>query len=164
MVRDPYLWTSQRESLFRFCSDGCGSGNHRSAALHFKVEKSRRQHQRETPRYLEGKRCQFSIQWPDRSRTLILTILSFAHLYSQILRTPIYPDEQYYVGIFLTTVVHEKTGCRYFHPYELEDIKGALCNAADKCLWYPIAPTDSDAIQRSDTSSRSDRAWLIVNL
>ncbi len=46
------------------------------------------------------------------------------------------------------TVIHEKSNCRYFHPYELEDIDNKDRNEKDVGVWYPIGYDESDGIKR----------------
>ncbi|CAF1295150.1 unnamed protein product [Adineta ricciae] len=56
--------------------------------------------------------------------------------------------EPYYIGIFLVTVLHETTSCRYFHPYGLQDVEEkAIRNEKDNSLWYPIQPPSSTGFQ-----------------
>ncbi|UJR23122.1 hypothetical protein I4U23_026143 [Adineta vaga] len=56
-------------------------------------------------------------------------------------------DEQFYIGIFLVTVFHKNSQCRYFHPYELDDFERTIRNSADNSLWYPINKGSSINIQ-----------------
>ncbi|CAF1578296.1 unnamed protein product [Adineta ricciae] len=56
--------------------------------------------------------------------------------------------EPYYIGVFLVTVLHETTSCRYFHPYSLQDVEGkAIRNEKDNSLWYLIQPPSSTGFQ-----------------
>ncbi|CAF0934836.1 unnamed protein product [Adineta steineri] len=55
--------------------------------------------------------------------------------------------EQYYIGIYLVTVPHEKTGCHHFHPYILEDYNNPDHNKDDGSIWYPITSDDSMGIK-----------------
>ncbi|CAF0934854.1 unnamed protein product [Adineta steineri] len=56
-------------------------------------------------------------------------------------------DEPYYIGIYLVTVPHEKTGCHHFHPYILEDYNNPDHNKDDGSIWYPITSDDSMGIK-----------------
>ncbi|CAF4203164.1 unnamed protein product, partial [Adineta steineri] len=56
-------------------------------------------------------------------------------------------DEQYYIGIYLVTVPHEKTRCHHFHPYILEDYNNLDHNKDDGSIWYPITSDDSMGIK-----------------
>ncbi len=57
--------------------------------------------------------------------------------------------QEYYIRICLVTVEHEKTKCRYIHPYELEDIAIDEHNDRErKVVWFPIQAEDIDGIKR----------------
>ncbi|CAF0849512.1 unnamed protein product [Rotaria sordida] len=57
-------------------------------------------------------------------------------------------DEQYYIGIFLVTVFHEKSNCRYIHPYGLKDVDHEDRNdQRNNAVWFPIGDEDSDDIK-----------------
>ncbi|CAF4159896.1 unnamed protein product, partial [Rotaria sordida] len=57
-------------------------------------------------------------------------------------------DEQYYIGIFLVTVFHEKSNCRYIHPYGLKDVDHEDRNdQQNNAVWFPIGDEDSDDIK-----------------
>lgn len=54
---------------------------------------------------------------------------------------------QYYVGVSLVTVFHDKSNCRYIHPYELKDINTTGYNdRLNNTVWYPIASHDLHGI------------------
>ncbi|CAF4364653.1 unnamed protein product [Rotaria sp. Silwood2] len=56
--------------------------------------------------------------------------------------------EQYYVGIFLVTVLHEKSNCRYIHPYELKDIDHEdRRDQHNNAVWFPTEDEGPDGIK-----------------
>ncbi|CAF4732012.1 unnamed protein product [Rotaria sp. Silwood1] len=47
--------------------------------------------------------------------------------------------EQYYIGVFLVTVFHDKSNCRYIHPYGLKDVDHEDRNdQGSNSVWFPI--------------------------
>ncbi|CAF4035794.1 unnamed protein product [Rotaria magnacalcarata] len=58
-----------------------------------------------------------------------------------------HPVNQYYIGISLVTVFHEKSNCRYIHPYVLRDIDHTDRNDQyNNAVWYPIKQDNLDGI------------------
>ncbi len=72
----------------------------------------------------------------------------FSNIVFQIPPSYFNPEEQYYIGVFPVTVIHERSNCRYFHPYELEDIDNRDRNEKDVGVWYPIGYDELDGIKR----------------
>ncbi|CAF3316721.1 unnamed protein product [Rotaria socialis] len=58
-----------------------------------------------------------------------------------------HPVNQYYIGISLVTVFHEKSNCRYIHPYVLRDVDQTDRNDQyNNAVWYPIKHDNLDGI------------------